>query len=98
MLENEWLQKEWFETDYPLSKKERIALSTELTELRKWEKFNEAVGFTSDMADEVEDRICEIKAILEKDEARICEIEAALEADEDEEEFYSEFEHTPITL
>ena len=50
------------------------------------------------MADEVEDRICEIKAILEKDEARICEIEAALEADEDEEEVYSEFEHTPITL
>jgi len=84
MLENEWLQKEWFETDYTLSKKERIALSTELTELKKWEKFNEAVGFTSDNADEVEDRICEI--------------EAALEADEDEEEVYSEFEHTPITL
>ncbi len=82
MLENEWLKKEWFETDYRLSKKERITLSTELTELKKWEKFNEAVGFTSDISDEVEDRICEIKAILEKDE----------------EEFYSDFEHTPITL
>ena len=77
---------EWLENDVDgkvrLSKKEKIDLRAELIELKKWEKFNESVGFISDIADEVEDRICEIKAILEKDE----------------EEYYSDFEHTPITL
>lgn len=77
---------EWLENDVDgkvrLSKKEKIDLYAELIELKKWEKFNESVGFISDIADEVEDRICEIKAILEKDA----------------EEYYSDFEHTPITL
>ena len=77
---------EWLENDVDgkvrLSKKEKIDLRAELIELKKWEKFNESVGFISDIADEVEDRICEIKAILEKDA----------------EEYYSDFEHTPITL
>lgn len=77
---------EWLENDVDgkvrLSKKEKIDLRAELIELKKWEKFNESVGFISDIADEVEDRICEIKEILEKDE----------------EEYYSDFEHTPTTL
>ena len=65
-----------------LTRQEKSDLNAELVQLKQWEKFNQLTGFTSDIADEVEDRICEIKAILEKDE----------------EEFYSEFEHTPITL
>ncbi len=77
---------EWLENDVDgkvrLSKKEKIDLRAELIELKKWEKFNESVGFISDIADEVEDRICEIKEILEKDE----------------EKYYSDFEHTPTTL
>ena len=65
-----------------LTRQEKSDLNAELVQLKQWEKFNQLTGFTSDIADEVEDRICEIKMILE----------------DDDQEDYSEFEHTPRTL
>lgn len=47
-----------------LTRQEKSDLNAELVQLKQWEKFNQLTGFTSDIADEVEDRICEIKIIL----------------------------------